>query len=255
MPRAPARGSVPSGALPILLPQCGPAPRLVRQHQAVEQVAERSRWSQSRGGSRSARQRPAEPRASQPLHDRLDLDRDVIGQAPHADRGAGVAALAEHLDEQVRAALITAGCCANPGTALTTMPSTLTTRATRSRLPSSGFIAAISCRPASRARRGSERQGRYGHARQARGQPEPPIRPGRLTVGFGPSACEWIPLPAEPGTCRNPPWARWCLRPCTPPCPEPALGDELSDAGERGRDAAAGQLRHRVGPLGVRAPP
>src|SRR2546425_11618555 len=40
------------------------------------------------------------------LDDRLDLDRDAVGQRSHAYGGAGVLALvAEHLDEQVRAAV------------------------------------------------------------------------------------------------------------------------------------------------------
>src|SRR6267378_4704865 len=40
------------------------------------------------------------------LDDRLDLDRDAVGQRSHADGRAGVLALvAEHLDEQVRAAV------------------------------------------------------------------------------------------------------------------------------------------------------
>src|SRR5437879_10949236 len=40
------------------------------------------------------------------LDDRLDLDRDAVRQGSHADGGARVLALvAEHLDEQVRAAV------------------------------------------------------------------------------------------------------------------------------------------------------
>src|SRR5437016_5307053 len=40
------------------------------------------------------------------LHDGFDLDRDVVGQAAHADGGAGMLALGlEHFDQQVGAAV------------------------------------------------------------------------------------------------------------------------------------------------------
>ena len=76
--------------------------------------------------------------------DEFDLDRDVERQLRHSDGGPGSpAGVPEHLDEEVEQPSITCGVRLKPG-AQFTMPSVLTTRRTRSSVPSSRRITARS---------------------------------------------------------------------------------------------------------------
>ena len=85
------------------------------------------------------------------LDDGLNLDRDIKGQFGHPHRGPRPPpGVAEHLHQQVGAAVDDRGSPVKPGRQLT-IPKTFTTRRTRPRLPSSARSTARICRPLSRA--------------------------------------------------------------------------------------------------------